>query len=70
MLQNPTANFNVQRNSFAEIWFKQLYLSNHSELLTCTYELSFPTTTNTVNSYNIKLPASSPCTYVRCKEIA
>ena len=53
MLKNPSANLNVLCNCCAMIGFKQLYLSNHSELVTCIYELSFPTMTNTITSHNI-----------------
>jgi len=39
MLKNPTTKLNVLGYSCAKIRFKQLYLSNHSELITGTYEL-------------------------------
>jgi len=68
MLENPTDIFNIIGNSFAEIRFKPLYLSNHSELVTCTFEISFPTTTNTMSSYNIELPPRSRYIYVHYTE--
>ena len=68
MLQNPTSNLNVLDNPFAEIKFKQIYHSNHSELGTFTYELSFPTMTNTTTSNNIELPHSSRYIYVHYTE--
>ena len=46
----------------------QPYLSTHSELVTCTYELSFLTTTNTITSHSTELPAESPCIYVHGSE--
>jgi len=52
----------------AKIRFKQLYLSNHSQLVTCTYELSFLTTTNTITSHSIEIPLESPCIYVHGSE--
>ena len=55
MLENPTANLSVLCVSCAKIGFKQLYLSNHTELVTCTYELYFPTMTNTITSHSIDL---------------
>jgi hypothetical protein len=39
MLENPTANISALSNSCARIRFKQFYLSNHSELITCSYKL-------------------------------
>ena len=35
--------------------FKQLYLDNHSQLDTCSYELLFLTVTGTIISQNIDL---------------
>ena len=68
MLENPTANLNILGYSCAKIRFKRLYLSNQSELVTCKYELSFLTTTNTVTSHSIELHPRSPCIYVICIE--
>jgi len=68
MLENPTDTLNVLGYSCAKITFKQLYLGNHSELVTSTYELSFLTMTNTVTSHSIELPAESPCIYVQGSE--
>jgi hypothetical protein len=42
----------------------QTVLRNHSELITCTYEHSFLTTTNTTTSHSTELPPESPCIYV------
>jgi hypothetical protein len=56
MLENPTANPTVLGYSCAKVRFKQHCLSNHSELITGTYELSSLTTTNTITSNNIELP--------------
>jgi len=68
MLENPPDNLNVLGNSFAEIRFKELYLSNHLELVTCTYEISFPTTTNTISSNNTELLHRSRYIYVHYTE--
>jgi len=70
MLENPTANLSVLCNSSVKIRFKQLYLSNHSELVTCiqVYELSFPTMTNTIIYYSNELPPESPYIYVHWSE--
>ena len=68
MLHNPTSNLNVLDNPFAEIKFKQIYHSNHSELGTFTYELSFATTTNTITSNNIEIPRRSRRIYVHSTE--
>jgi len=68
MLEKPTDIFNIIGNSFAEIRFKELYLSNHSELVTCTFEISFATTTNTISSNNIELPPRSRFIYVHNNE--
>ena len=64
MLENPTDTHSVLGYSCTKIRFKQLYLGNHSELITGTYELSFLTTNNTVISHSIELPTESPCIYV------
>ena len=56
MPENPTVTLNVLGNFCAKITFKHLYLSNHSELVTGTYELSFLTTTNTITTRNAELP--------------
>ena len=64
MLKNPAANLSVLFNSCAKIGFKQLYLSNQSESVTCKYELSFLTTTNTITSHSTDLLPESPCIYV------
>jgi hypothetical protein len=68
MLENPTTNLNVLGYCCAKIRFKQLYLSNHSELITCTYELPFLTKTYTITSHNTELHPISPCIYVYCTE--
>ena len=52
----------------SKIRFKQLYLSNHSELITGTYEHSFFTTTNTVTSHSIELHNRPPYIYVHCRK--
>jgi hypothetical protein len=56
MLENPTTNLNILGYCCAKITFKQLYLSNHSGLITGTYKLSFLTTTNTITSHSIEFP--------------
>jgi hypothetical protein len=68
MLENPITNPSVFRHSCAKIRFKQLYLSNHPELLTCTYELSFPTMTITITSHNKGLLLRTPYIHVHCTE--
>ena len=59
MLENPIATLNVLSISCAKIRYKQIYLGNHSELITVTYEISSLTTTNTIISHNIELPLES-----------
>jgi len=68
MLKNPTDTLNVLGFSCAKIRFKQIYLGNHSELITDIYELAFLTTNNTVRSHSIELPPESPCIYVHGSE--
>jgi len=64
MLENPTATLIILGYSCAKITFKQLYLGNHSELITGTYELSFLKTSITVTSHSTELPPESPCVHV------
>ena len=60
MLENPTATLNVFDSSCAKMTYKHVYLANHSELITGTYELSFLTMINIITSHNIQIhPESS-----------
>jgi CHAT domain-containing protein len=60
MLENPTATLNVFDSSCAKMTYKHVYLANHSELITGTYELSFLTIANNITSHNTELPPESP----------
>jgi hypothetical protein len=68
MLENPIASLNILGYSCAKIRFKQLYLSNASELITGTCELSFLTTTNIITCHSIELTPESPSMYVHFTE--
>jgi len=66
--KNPSPTSTYFANSCTKIRFKQLYLGNNSELIICTYKLSFLTMTNTINSHNTELPPESPYNDVHCTE--
>jgi hypothetical protein len=68
MLENPTTKLSVLSYSCAKIRFKQLCLSNHPQLVKGTYELSFPSMTNTITSHNIEIHPRSHYIYVHCTE--